>query len=65
LPRLILRAIRDTGLSYTFPNVAAGTNDNTVAEGQIITTSGSGTLRFLVSASYGPAAQLSEFEVFP
>ena len=53
------------GTSYAFPNVAAGTNDNTVAEGQIITTSGSGTLRFLVSASYGPAAQLSEFEVFP
>jgi hypothetical protein len=62
---MTLRAIRDTGLSYTFPNVAAGTNDNTVAEGQIITTPGSGTLRFLVSASYGPAAQLSEFEVFP
>jgi hypothetical protein len=44
------------GLSYTFPNVAAGTHDNTVAEGQTITMPGSGTLGFLVSASYGPAA---------
>ncbi|HEY7812701.1 MAG TPA: hypothetical protein VIC62_05650, partial [Nakamurella sp.] len=43
------------GLSYTFPSVAAGTNDNTVAEGQVITMSGSGTLGFLVSASNGPA----------
>jgi hypothetical protein len=42
-------------LSYTFPSVAAGTDDNTVTEGQTITMSGSGTLGFLVSASYGPA----------
>jgi hypothetical protein len=35
--------------------VAAGTDDNTVAEGQKITMSGSGTLGFLVSGSYGPA----------
>jgi hypothetical protein len=45
-----------SGRSFTFPNVAAGTNDNTVAEGQTITMSGSGTLGFLVSASYGPAS---------
>ena len=32
-----------------------GTNDNTVAEGQTIDMSGSGTLGFLASASYGPA----------
>ena len=38
------------------PNVAAGVNDNTVAQGQTITLSGSGTLGFLVSASYGPAS---------
>ena len=48
--------VTSQGLSYTFPNVAAGTNDNTVAEGQTITMSGSGTLGFLVSASYGPAS---------
>jgi hypothetical protein len=48
--------IASQGLSYTFPNVAAGTNDNTVAEGQTITMSGSGTVGFLVSASYGPAS---------
>jgi hypothetical protein len=47
--------VTSQGLSYTFPNVAAGTDDNTVAEGQTITMSGSGTLGFLVSASYGPA----------
>ena len=46
--------VTSQGVSYTFPNVAAGTNDNTVAEGQTITMSGSGTLGFLVSASYGP-----------
>ena len=47
--------VTSQGLSYTFPNVAAGTDDNTVAEGQTIAMSGSGTLGFLVSASYGPA----------
>ena len=47
--------VTSSGISFTFPNVAAGTNDNTVAEGQTITMSGSGTLGFLVSASYGPA----------
>jgi hypothetical protein len=44
-----------SGIAFTFPNVAAGSNDNTVAEGQKITMSGSGTLGFLVSGSYGPA----------
>jgi hypothetical protein len=48
--------VASQGLSYTFPDVAAGTNDNTVAEDQTITMSGSGTLGFLVSASYGPAS---------
>jgi hypothetical protein len=48
--------VTSQGLAYTFPNVAAGTSDNTVAEGQTITLSGSGTLGFLVSASYGPAS---------
>ena len=45
-----------SGIAFTFPNVAAGSNDNTVAEGQKITLSGSGTLGFLVSGSYGPAS---------
>ena len=48
--------ITSSGISFTFPNVAAGSNDNTVAEGQTITMSGSGTLGFLVSGSYGPAS---------
>jgi Carbohydrate binding module (family 6)/F5/8 type C domain/Glycosyl hydrolase family 95 catalytic domain len=48
--------VTSQGLTYTFPNVAAGTNDNTVAEGQTITMSGGGTLGFLVSASYGPVS---------
>jgi len=48
--------ITSSGISFTFPNVAAGSNDNTVAEGQKITMSGSGTLGFLVSGSYGPAS---------
>jgi Carbohydrate binding module (family 6) len=48
--------ITSSGMTFTFPNVTAGTNDNTVAEGQTITMSGSGTLGFLVSASYGPAS---------
>ena len=48
--------VASSGVSFTFPNVAAGTNDNTVAEGQTISMSGSGTLGFLVSASYGPAS---------
>ena len=47
--------ISSSGVTFTFPNVAAGTNDNTVAEGQTIDMSGSGTLGFLASASYGPA----------
>jgi len=48
--------ITSSGISFTFPNVAAGSDDNTVAEGQTITMSGSGTLGFLVSGSYGPAS---------
>ncbi len=47
-------SITSSGVTFTFPDVAVGTNDNTVAEGQTIDVSGSGTLGFLVSASYGP-----------
>ena len=44
------------GISYTMPSATAGTNDNTVAEGQVVDLSGSGpSLGFLLSASYGPA----------
>jgi hypothetical protein len=48
-------SIASSGVTFTFPNVAAGANDNTVAQGQTIKQSGSGTLGFLVSADYGPA----------
>ncbi|HWG26347.1 glycosyl hydrolase family 95 catalytic domain-containing protein [Actinospica sp.] len=49
--------IVSNGVTYTIPNVAAGTDDNTVAEGQTIDLSGSAAaLGFLVSASYGPAS---------
>jgi hypothetical protein len=45
------------GITYTMSNAAASTNDNTVAEGQTIDVSGSGSsIGFLVSASYGPAS---------
>ncbi|WP_245594539.1 carbohydrate-binding protein [Actinospica robiniae] len=48
--------VASNGVTYTFPNVAAGANDNTVAEGQVVSVSGSAAdLGFLVSASYGPA----------
>ena len=50
--------VTSSGIGFTFPAVAAGTDDNTVAEGQIIKLTGAGTgpnLGFLVSGSYGPA----------
>ena len=50
-------SITSSGVTFTFPNTAAGAADNTVAEGQRITLSGSATtLGFLLSASYGPAS---------
>lgn len=50
-------AITSSGVKFTFPNVTAGTNDNTVAEGQTISLSATrSTLGFLLSASYGPAS---------
>jgi hypothetical protein len=48
-------SIASSGVTFTFPSVAAGADDNTVAEGQTIKLSGAGTLGFLVSADYGPA----------
>ena len=43
------------GQTYTMPNVAAGTADNAVANGQYLNLDQSGsTLGLLVSASYGP-----------
>ena len=48
-------AVSASGKHFTMPNVAAGAADNTVANGQTITVSGSsGSLGFLVSGSYGP-----------
>jgi len=47
--------ITSSGTPFTFPNVPAGTSDNTVADNQWISISGSGaTLGFLISASNGP-----------
>lgn len=47
--------INSSGLSFTFPNAEAGTLDNTVADGQVVDMSGSGSeLGFLLSASNGP-----------
>jgi hypothetical protein len=47
--------ITASGLTFTMPSAAAGTNDNTVPQNQVITTSGTGTLGFLLTSSYGPA----------
>ena len=50
--------VTSSGIGFTFPASAAGTDDNTVAEGQIVELAGAGTgpnLGFLVSGSYGPA----------
>jgi hypothetical protein len=50
-------SITSGGLTYTWPNVSAGTEDNTVADGQDITIGASGShIGFLLSASYGPAS---------
>jgi hypothetical protein len=49
-------SITSSGVTFTVPNVAAGSNDNTVALGQKISMSGSGTLGILLSSSYGPAS---------
>ena len=51
--------VTSSGIGFAFPDAAAGTNDNTVAEGQLIELSGvtaGPNLGFLVSASYGPAS---------
>ncbi|NUR60959.1 MAG: hypothetical protein HOV87_20200, partial [Catenulispora sp.] len=48
--------VTSSGMTFTFPNVAAGVSDNTVAQNQIITMSGSGTLGFLLTSSYGPTS---------
>lgn len=47
--------IKAGGLCFTWPTAAAGSNDNAVANGQIITVSGSGTLGLLISGSQGTA----------
>jgi endo-1,4-beta-xylanase len=48
-------AITSSGIAFTMPTAAAGTNDNTVPQSQVITLSGTGTLGFLLTSSYGPA----------
>ena len=44
------------GVSFTWPNVAAGQPDNYEANGQTIAESGSGAISFLGSASNGPSS---------
>jgi hypothetical protein len=44
------------GANFTWPNVAAGQNDNAVASGTAFGMSGSGgTLSFLLTSAYGPS----------
>lgn len=47
--------ISANGLSFTWPNVAAGTPDNYEANGQVVPVSGSGSISFLGSATNGPS----------
>jgi endo-1,4-beta-xylanase len=47
--------ITSSGLTFTMPSAAAGTNDNTVPQNQVIKIAGTGTLGFLLTSSYGPA----------
>jgi len=48
-------SVSSSGVTFSFPNVAAGTADNTVTKGQIIAMPGGGTsLGFLVTGTYGP-----------
>lgn len=48
--------ISSDGFTFVFPSPPAGSDDNTVSEGQDISVAGSGTdLGFLLSASFGPA----------
>ena len=47
--------ITSNGVSFTWPNVAAGTPDNYSANGQTVAASGSGAISFLGSASNGPS----------
>ncbi len=44
------------GTTFNWPNVAAGTNDNWQASGQVIPLTTSGTLGFLGAASSGPSS---------
>jgi predicted alpha-1,2-mannosidase len=44
------------GVSFTWPNVAAGQPDNYEANGQSIAASGSGAISFLGSANNGPSS---------
>jgi hypothetical protein len=54
-------SITSEGVTFTWPDSAPGTPDNTAAGGQYISVSGSGTkLGFLVSASWGPVTASGE-----
>jgi predicted alpha-1,2-mannosidase len=47
--------ITANGVSFTWPDVATGAPDNYEANGQTVTSSGSGAISFLGSASNGPS----------
>jgi Fibronectin type III domain/NPCBM-associated, NEW3 domain of alpha-galactosidase len=50
-------AVTFRGLTFAWPNMAAGQRDNAVCAGQAFNLTGSGaTLGFLLTASYGPAS---------
>jgi predicted alpha-1,2-mannosidase len=48
--------ISAAGAKFTWPNVAVGTPDNYLANGQTVPVSGSGSISFLGSATNGPSS---------
>ena len=47
--------VTSAGSTFTWPNVAAGTPDNYLADGQTIKMSGSGSIAFLGASTNGPS----------
>ncbi len=54
-------SVTSSGITFTWPDAASGTDDNTAAGGQYISLTGSGAdLGFLISGSWGPATGTGE-----
>ena len=54
-------SITSSGVTFTWPSAAAGTDDNTAAGGQYISLNGTGSdLGFLISGSWGPVTGTGE-----